>query len=127
MAVKAWFAARAFGQLLFCYRLALTGDFAGWAAKEVISGYVAGETVGNGNFAAHVLVAAVMATAGLLQLVPSLRARWSKLHRWSGRIFIATALFLSIGGLWLTCVRGAYLTLTYAVAISIDAALTVGP
>ena len=133
LAVKAWFAATAIGQmlfvafiLLFYYRLTLTGDFAGWDAKQNITGHVAGDTAGNGNFAAHVMLAAVMTMAGLLQLVPSLRASWPRLHRWSGRIFIVTALFLAIGGLWLTWVRGSYLTVTSAVAISIDAALIVG-
>lgn len=133
LAVKAWFAATALGQLMFVAyialfygRLTLGGDFAGWNNRDLVTGYVVGDTAGNGNFAAHVLTAAVMTFAGLVQLVPSIRARWPRLHRWSGRLFIATALFLAIGGLWLTWVRGSYMTLTGAVSISIDAALIVG-
>lgn len=133
LAVKAWFAATALGQLmfvafilLFYARLTLAGDFAGWNSKDLITGYVTGDATGNGNFAAHVLTAAVMTFAGLVQLVPVVRARWPRVHRWSGRVFIATALFLAIGGLWLTWVRGSYITVTSAVAISIDAALIVG-
>lgn len=133
LAVKAWFAATALGQLMFVAyivlfygRLTLAGDFAGWNNRDLVTGYVAGDTAGNGNFAAHVLTAAVMTFAGLVQLVPSIRARWPRLHRWSGRLFIATALFLAIGGLWLTWVRGSYMTVIGAVSISIDAALIVG-
>lgn len=133
LAVKGWFAATALGQmlfvtfiLLFYYRNTIAGNFAAWDAKQHITGYLAGDTIGNANFAAHVLVAAVMTSAGLLQLVPAIRMRWPRLHRWSGRIFIATALFLSIGGLWLTWVRGSYLAITSAVAISIDGALIIG-
>jgi hypothetical protein len=129
-AARGWFIATALGQLLFVlfiqlfyYRLILAGNFAGWNAKPLITGYVAGDDIGNGQFALHVMFAAIMTLAGLIQLLPAVRMRWPQLHRWSGRIFLITALILSLGGLWLTWVRGSYLTVTSAVAISIDALL----
>jgi hypothetical protein len=64
-----------------------------------------------------------MTLAGLLQLVPVVRRRWPRLHRWSGRAFLATAAMLALGGLWLTWGRGSHLTVIGAVAISVDAAL----
>ncbi len=129
-AVRGWFAATLAGQLLFVafillfyWRLVLSGDHAGWNAKPLITGFVAGDAVGNRNFAAHVLAAAVMTLAGLVQMVPPVRQRWPRLHRWSGRLFLATALLLSLGGLWLVWGRGSYFTLAGAVAISLDGVL----
>jgi hypothetical protein len=132
-AVRGWFAATAFGQLLFVafillyyYSTTLTGNFARWNAKPLITGHVAGDTIGNGQFAIHVLCAAVMTLAGLVQLVPQVRARWPKVHRWSGRIFLSFALALATGGLWLVWVRGTYLTMAGAVSITLDALLIIG-
>ena len=129
-AAQGWFVATALGQLLFIvfiqffyYRLILAGNFVGWNAKPNITGHVAGDDIGNGQFALHVIFAAIMTLAGLIQLLPAVRALWPQLHRWSGRTFLITALILSLGGLWLTWVRGSYLTVTSAVAISIDALL----
>jgi hypothetical protein len=129
-AVRGWFAATALGQLAFLtfilffyYQLTLSGDYAGWNAKPLITGYVKGDVAGNRNFAIHVMLAGVMTLAGLLQLVPTVRSHWPKLHRWSGRTFLIMAMALSLGGLWLVWVRGSYLTLTGAIAISIDGLL----
>jgi hypothetical protein len=129
-AVRGWFAATALGQLLFVafiglfyYTSVLRGDFAAWNAKPLITGHVAGDTLGNRQFALHVLAAAAMTLAGLVQLVPAVRSRWPRLHRWSGRVFLALAALLALGGLWLVWVRGTYLTLTGAIAISMDAGL----
>ena len=132
-AVRGWFAATAIGQLLFVtfillyyYTTTLSGNFAGWNGKPLITGFVAGDTIGNRQFAIHVLAAGVMTLAGLLQLVPQVRARWPKVHRWSGRTFLSFALALAAGGLWLVWVRGTYLTIAGAVSISLDALLIIG-
>jgi hypothetical protein len=129
-AVHGWFAATALGQLLFAafivlfyYTSVLRGDFAAWNAKPLITGHVAGDTLGNRQFALHVLAAAAMTLAGLVQLVPAVRSHWPRLHRWSGWVFLTLAALLALGGLWLVWVRGSYLTLTGAIAISMDAGL----
>lgn len=131
-AVRGWFAATALGQLLFIafillfyYASILSGNMAGWNEKPIVTGYVAGDEVGNSLFAVHVVAAALMTFAGLIQLVPQIRARWPRIHRWSGRIFLTFALLLSVGGLWLTWVRESYLTVTGAVAITLDALLII--
>ena len=133
LAARGWFVATAIGQLLFIafillfyYAKTLSGDYAGWNDKPLITGYVVGHAVGNRQFALHVLLAAVMTLAGLVQLVPQVRSRWPLLHRLSGRLFLGLVLLLALGGLWLTWVRGSYLTITGAVAISLDAVLIVG-
>jgi hypothetical protein len=126
------FAMMAVGQGLFVLFLAafyyprtLTGNFTAWNDKPLIQGYTAGDTVGNLAFAAHVLLAAVTTSAGLLQMVPAIRLRWPAVHRWSGRVYLTTAVMLAFGGLWLVWVRGSTTQLVNAVGISFDAALIV--
>jgi hypothetical protein len=133
LAASGWFAATAIGQLLFVgfillfyYVHVLTGNYAAWNSKPLITGYVAGDTTGNGQFAIHVLTAAVMTSAGLIQLLPAVRRKWPRLHRWSGRTFLFTAALLALGGLWLVWARGSYLTLTGGIAISLDGLLILG-
>lgn len=130
LATHGWFAATALGQLLFVafivlfyYSSIFSGNLAAWNTKPLITGYVAGDSTGNGQFALHVLAAAAMTLAGLLQLIPQVRQRWPRLHRWSGRLFLTLALVLSLGGLWLVWVRGSYLTIPGALAISLDGLL----
>lgn len=133
LATRGWFVATAIGQLLFVtfillfyYTTTLGGDFARWNAKPLITGFVDGDAAGNRQFALHVLMAAIMTLTGLIQLVPKLRLRWPALHRWSGRLFLILVTALAFGGLWMVWVRGSYLTVTGAVAISLDAVLIVG-
>jgi hypothetical protein len=131
-AVRGWFGATLLGQLLFAafvllfyYPTLLTGDYAAWNSKPLITGFVAGDAAGNRQFALHVLAAAAMTTSGLLQLIPQIRTRWPLLHRWSGRLFLTMSLILALGGLWLVWVRGTYLTMVGAVSISLDGALII--
>jgi hypothetical protein len=132
LAIRGWFGATLLGQLLFAafillyyYPSTLSGDYSAWNNKPLITGYVASDAAGNRQFAVHVLAAAALTLSGLLQLVPAVRSRWPRLHRWSGRLFLTSALVLALGGLWLVWARGTYLTLTGAFAISLDGALIV--
>lgn len=125
-----WFVVAAAGQWLFVYFIAmfyygrtLGGDFAAWNDKGLIVGYKAGDDVGNLFFAAHVLVAAIITAAGTFQLVPYLRTRARWFHRWNGRVFIATAVLMALGGLWMTWVRPTYLNLIGAWGITLNAVL----
>lgn len=132
-AASMWYFATAFGQalflmfiVLFYYTSSLSGNFEAWDNKPNIKGFVHDDAVGNGMFAMHVLLAAVMTLGGLGQLIPAIRQRWPKLHRWNGRLFMVTVLSLAIGGLWLTWVRGTYLNVTGGVGISLNALLIIG-
>jgi uncharacterized membrane protein len=131
--VLLWYFVTALGQaafllfiLLFYYPSALSGNFVAWDNKPNITGFVAGDAVGNMMFALHVIIAAVMTAGGLVQLIPAIRQKWPKIHRWNGRVFVATALILAVGGLWLVWVRGSYLTLTGAFGISLNGFLIIG-
>jgi Predicted membrane protein (DUF2306) len=128
-----WFVAATLGQLAFVYFIAgfyggptLRGTFEAWNRKDLITGYVAGDRAGNLYFAAHVLMAGLITSGGLLQLVPSIRARAPSLHRWNGRLYILTAFLMALGGLWLVWLRHTYLTVAGAIGISLDALLIMG-
>jgi Predicted membrane protein (DUF2306) len=128
-----WYLSAVFGQalflvfiVLFYYTSSLSGNFEAWDKKPNIEGFAPNDGAGNVMFALHVLLAAVMTLGGLVQLIPAIRQRWPKLHRWNGRMFMATALSLALGGLWLTWVRGTHLTVTGAVGISLNAVLIIG-
>jgi len=125
-----WYLTAALGQLAFVWfivahywRSTLAGDLAAWNDKPLIKGYVAGDTGGNLVFAVHVLLAAIMTLGGLLQLLPQVRSRIPALHRWNGRVFLATAFVLALGGLWLVWGRATWLSLVSTVPLTINALL----
>ncbi|MBD3729928.1 MAG: DUF2306 domain-containing protein [Sphingomonadales bacterium] len=106
---------------LFYYPSTLSGNFARWNSKPLITGFQAGDGTGNAGFAIHVLFAAIITAAGLMQITPRLRQRFPRLHRWTGRSYMVAAIALSLGGLWLVWVRGTYLNLAGAVGITANA------
>jgi hypothetical protein len=126
----AWFSVAAAGQLAFIgFILAfygvrtLSGRFEAWNDKPLIKGYVGGDDIGNAVFAAHVLLAAVLTLAGLMQLIPGLRRPPPRLHRWTGRLFLTLAAVMALSGIWLTVVRETWLSSLSAVAILLDGVL----
>lgn len=132
-AALATYLAIAAGQIAFLLFLlsyyfprTVSGDFARWNDKPLITGHVPGDAVGNAMFAVHVTFAAVITLAGLIQLVPTIRAHVPRLHRWSGRVFLVSALLLALGGLWQTWVRGSYLDVIGAGGTSLNAVLITG-
>lgn len=107
-----WFVIAAAGQLAFIVyiagfygRAAAAGDFARWN-KVLVGGYVPGGTAGNVVLAMHLLLAAVITLGGLLQLLPWLRRRVPAVHRWNGRLYMVTAIAISLGGLYMVWTRG---------------------
>lgn len=125
-----WFAVAAFGQAAFIYFILafygtriVSGNYAAWNDKPLITGYVKGDHAGNAMFAAHVLLASVVTLGGLMQLVPALRRAAPALHHWTGRAFLVIACFMALSGAWMAAARGTYLSVISAVAILLDAAL----
>ena len=126
-----WFVTALIGQWTFVVYIsgvyggtALAGDFAAWS-RTSLRGYVAGDTAGNIVFAAHMLMAVVLSFGGALQLVPRIRARAIGFHRWNGRVFLTTAIAISVGGLYLVWVRNATAALVGSIGISLNAALII--
>ena len=128
-----WFLVAVIGQWAFLYyivafygRSTLTGNFQAWSKNTFLfKGYVAGDTAGNLAFAAHALLAAVIAFGGAIQLIPQIRARAISVHRWNGRLFLLTALAVSIDGLYLVWVRGDLQSMVGALALSLNAVLII--
>jgi uncharacterized membrane protein len=115
-AARAWFAAAVGGQLAFAaFIVAFTaprllgGSYPALNDKPHITGWVPGDDMGNAQFVVHMLVAAVVTVAGLVQVLPVVRRRWPALHRWNGRLFMTMALAASLTGFYLTWVRGSQL------------------
>jgi tetratricopeptide (TPR) repeat protein len=111
-ASRFWFVVTVIGQLVFAFAVAsfygvpaLRGDFHGWS-KFITHGHVSGDTTGNLAVAMHVGSAVVIMLAGSLQLIPQVRNRFPVFHRWNGRVYMLTAVVLSVAGLYLTWIRG---------------------
>jgi uncharacterized membrane protein len=111
-ATRFWFVVTVLGQLAFAFAVAsfygltaLRGDFHGWS-KFITHGYIPGDHMGNLAVAMHVGSAVIIMLAGALQLVPQIRSRFPAFHRWNGRIYMLTAVVLSVAGLYMTWIRG---------------------
>jgi tetratricopeptide (TPR) repeat protein len=109
-AARFWFGVTVIGQLLLAFAVAsfygltaLRGDYHGW---KFTNGYVPGVTKGNWAVVMHVASAVVVMLAGAIQLVPQVRNRFPAFHRWNGRIYMLTAVTLSVAGLYMTWIRG---------------------
>jgi uncharacterized membrane protein len=125
-AARLWFLVAVIGQWIFVYYIvffygasAVQGDLEAWN-KVLPHGYIAGDTVGNFAVAMHLLLAAIITVGGPLQLVlgaiitgggprqlsPQFRARVPAVHHWNGRIYLLTALAISLDGLFMAWTRG---------------------
>jgi uncharacterized membrane protein len=130
---RLWLLVALIGQWVFLYYISavygpssLQGNFQSWSRnKFLIKGYVPGDTAGNLVFAAHALLAGVIAFGGTLQLLPQIRSRAMAFHRWNGRVFLVTSLGVSVSGLYMIWVRGATTSLTGSVAISLNAVVII--
>jgi uncharacterized membrane protein len=105
-----WFVVTVVGQLFFAFAVAsfygltaLRGDYHGWG---ITNGYIPGVTKGNFAVVAHLVSAVIVMLAGAVQLVPQVRNRFPVFHRWNGRIYMLTAVSLSLAGLYIQWIRG---------------------
>ena len=110
---KAWIAVVLVGQMLFALYIVAVYVFPTLVGqtditREVLPG-TGTQNLSNfdsGLFFMHIVPAAVMAVSGLLQLLPSIRSRYPKLHRYNGRLFFTLGLSGALSGLYLTWVSG---------------------
>lgn len=91
----------------------------------VIVGHIPGDYFGNFMFILHIALAAIITIGATLQLIPQLRFSFPRFHRYNGRLFIYTAIILSLGGLFLVWGRNAMLSLNGGISISLNAILII--
>ena len=128
-----WFFVAIIGQWAFLYYIlafygpsTFSGNFQAWTKNTFLrKGFIAGDTAGNLAFAAHALLAAVIAFGGALQLIPQIRTRAIAVHRWIGRIFFSTALAMSVSGLYVLWFHGDLPYIVHGIAISLNAVLII--
>jgi uncharacterized membrane protein len=126
-AARFWFAVTVVGQLVFAFTVAsfyaltaLRGDYHKW---NFTNGYVPGFSMGNTAVVMHVASAALIMLAGAVQLVPQIRNRFPVFHRWNGRIYMLTAVTLSVAGLYMTWIRGSVGDLSVHLGSTLNALL----
>lgn len=126
-AARFWFAVTVVGQLVFAFTVAsfyaltaLRGDYHQW---NFTNGYVPGFSMGNTAVVMHVASAAFIMLAGAVQLVPQIRNRFPVFHRWNGRIYMLTAITLSVAGLYMTWIRGSVGDLSVHLGSTLNAVL----
>ena len=126
-AARFWFAVTVFGQVVFGFTVAsfyaltaLRGDYHKW---NFTNGYVPGFSMGNTAVVMHVASAAFVMLAGAVQLVPQIRNRFPVFHRWNGRIYMLTAVTLSVAGLYMTWIRGSVGDLSVHLGSTLNAVL----
>lgn len=112
MSKKMWFTCLLMAQICFVIYLSLgygltgvTTGISGWSRLNSTA-YVASDPTGNSMYALHVLLAIVMIIGGSLQLIPAIRAKYTKFHRYNGRVFVMLACTISLAGMYLMIARG---------------------
>lgn len=124
-----WFLVTVIGQLMFVVyifsfygRSVLHGDLCHW--NEVLAhGYIPNDDVGNIVVILHILLAVIITLGGPIQLIPQVRTRFGRFHRWNGRFYMITAILISIDGLYMVLTRGTAGGAVGHVSVSISAVL----
>jgi len=129
-AVGFWFAVMVAGQIAFAFTVAsyyglaaVRGNTALAWSKHFTHGYVPGDTMGNSAVALHLVSAVIVILAGMFQLMPQVRERFPRFHRWNGRLYVVTAFTVSLAGLYMTWVRGSVGDLSQHLGSSLMAVL----
>jgi hypothetical protein len=111
--VRALFSVGLIGQLAFAVYIllfyggsALMGNWDSWT-EAMIHGFLEGDFWGNTALLMHIFLAFFITAGGPLQFVKVLREKGSTFHKWNGRIYILTALIISIGALYMVWAREA--------------------
>ncbi|GJL91557.1 DUF2306 domain-containing protein [Hyphococcus sp.] len=125
-----WFVFAAIGQWIFVYYVAASYipalaryGLPGLKDTALPNGHVPGDALGNLAIAFHVLIAIIIIGGGPLQLIPQIRNRVPRFHRYLGRTYVTAAVITSLAGLYLVWTRGVPGGLIGHLAISLDAIL----
>ncbi|MFK8054836.1 MAG: DUF2306 domain-containing protein [Saprospiraceae bacterium] len=101
------------GQLAFCSYIllhfggtAFQGDWNTWT-ESMIHGIIEGDPVGNAAVIFHIMLAFIITFSGPLQFFEWFRTNARSFHKYNGRIYILTALLITVGALFMVWNRPA--------------------
>lgn len=129
-----WFLVTLIGQWIFAGYVALyhgslifQKGLEGMEETHMPNGYIPGDNIGNIVLAIHLITAIVILGGGPLQLIPQIRSKFPKFHRWLGRLYIVFVLFGAIVGFYLIWSRptASFGNVFQNIAISIEALLII--
>lgn len=128
IAARLWFVVAVAGQWMFAYYIAalyggsaLRGDWTAWQKRM---GHGQGPAaLGNAAMAVHLFLAGVILLGGPLQLIPQLRRRLPKFHRWNGRLYVLALFIATIAALYMVWFRGTVGDFPQHIGVSLDAVL----
>lgn len=131
VSITIWFIVAVIGQWMFAYYVAIfyggsamKGNFSKW--NEILTGgHVPGERMGNLAVGIHLLLAVIITVGGPLQLIPQVRNYAKSFHRWNGRVYIVTAIVISISGLIMIWTRGTVGDVFQHIGTSVNAILII--
>lgn len=112
-AAKFWFSVTLAGQAIFSYYIIALYYTAIFTADTerfntvMPGGIINGDLAGNIAVISHLLMAAIITFGGTMQLIPWLRAKAGSFHKWNGRLYVLTALLMSLTGTFMVLTRGA--------------------
>lgn len=128
--IKTWISAVLVGQWMFgiyiLFRFTLPWLFDTIDESQfthMIRGYKNGETFNNAILLLHVIPVMVISMSATLQLVPAIRNRYRKFHRWNGRLFLTVGFFGAISGLYMTWGIGSRLSDIGAIGVTLNGLL----
>ena len=129
LSVGLWFITATLGQWMFAFyviafygRATVTGNIEKWNLV-LPKGYISGDFVGNLVVGVHLILAAIIIICGPLQIISQTKKYMPTFHRWSGRLYIFTAVITSLSGLIMVWTRGSVGGLAQHISISINAIL----
>ncbi|MFZ6735647.1 DUF2306 domain-containing protein [Undibacterium sp. Ji42W] len=124
-----WFSVAIIGQLVFVYYIlgfyvlaAMKGNLAAWS-DVLPHGYIKGDGAGNFAIIMHIFLAASITLAGILQMLPQIRSRAPRFHRWNGRIYLSSLVIAATTGLYMVWLRNGVGDFTQHLGVSLNAVL----
>jgi hypothetical protein len=102
-----WISAGAFGLYILAFYLGrlAAGHAADW--NGILDGlYEKGNVAALLSMSAHLAAGAVVLLLGPVQFIAAVRSRWPVVHRWIGRVYVATCGLAGLGGLIFIAAKG---------------------
>ena len=128
--IKAWVAAVLIGQWMFgLYILAqftmpwMLGVMDESQFTHMIRGYKNGEIFNNAVLLLHVIPVMLISLSATFQLVPYIRNRYPRFHRWNGRLFLLVGFLGAISGIYMTWGIGSRLSDVGAIGVTLNGIL----